>query len=138
MSRAGQKGSKIDPVPNVKKTSNMGEEDDFSASWITDLTDEDFARAIMSSENVVVEFWQELCAPCAIMKPIYENASEPYNGTVKFARAKVNSAQAVLSLFRVFNVPTFLFFHDGKVVDTLIGIVSGETLENSLKKISTL
>ena len=61
-----------------------------------------------------------------------------FMGSVKSARARVDSAQAVLKLFNVFNVPTFLFFYNGKVVDTLIGIVSEENLNNTLKKLSAM
>ena len=117
---------------------NMDENHNSPAWWIIDLTDADFAKAIMSNEKIVVEFWKELCVPCAVMKNIFESVSEQYRGTVKSARARVDSAQAVLKLFDVFNVPTFLFFYKGKVVDALIGIVSEENLKNSLKKLSAM
>lgn len=117
---------------------NMDENHNSPAWWIIDLTDEDFAKAIMSNEKVVVEFWKELCVPCAVMKTVFENVTEQYRGSVKSARVRVDSAQAVLKLFNVFNVPTFLFFYKGKVVDALIGIVSEENLNNSLKKLSAM
>ena len=117
---------------------NMGGDHNSPAWWIIDLTDEDFAKAIMSNEKVVVEFRKELCVPCAVMKTVFENVTEQYRGSVKSARARVDSAQTVLKLFNVFNVPTFLFFYKGKVVDTLIGIVSEENLNNTLKKLSAM
>ncbi|MHB1470859.1 MAG: thioredoxin family protein [Thermoplasmataceae archaeon] len=117
---------------------NMDENHNSPAWWIIDLTDEDFAKAIMSNEKVVVEFWKELCVPCAVMKTVFENVTEQYRGSVKSARVRVDSAQAVLKLFYVFNVPTFLFFYNGKVIDALIGIVSEENLNNSLKKLSAM
>ena len=117
---------------------NMDENHNSPAWWIIDLTDADFAKAIMSNEKIVVEFWKELCVPCAVMKTIFENVTEQYRGCVNSARARVDSAQAVLKLFDVFNVPTFLFFYNGKVVDTLIGIVSEENLNNTLKKLSAM
>ncbi|MHB1811978.1 MAG: thioredoxin family protein [Thermoplasmataceae archaeon] len=117
---------------------NMGGDHNSPAWWIIDLTDADFANAIMSNEKIVVEFWKELCVPCAVMKTIFENVTEQYRGCVNSARARVDSAQAVLKLFDVFNVPTFLFFYNGKVVDALIGIVSEENLKNSLKKLSAM
>ena len=117
---------------------NMDENHNSPAWRIIDLTDAVFAKAIMSNEKIVVEFWKELCVPCAVMKTIFENVTEQYRGSVKSARARVDSAQAVLKLFNVFNVPTFLFFYKGKVVDTLIGIVSEENLNNTLKKLSAM
>ena len=117
---------------------NMDENHNSPAWWIIDLTDEDFAKAIMSNEKVVVEFRKELCVPCAVMKTTFENVTEQYRGSVKSARVRVDSAQAVLKLFYVFNVPTFLFFYNGKVIDALIGIVSEENLNNSLKKLSAM
>ena len=122
---------------NGKSSGNTSEKDDAPAPWIIDLTDEDFANAIMSNEKIVVEFWQELCLPCAIMKPLYENVSENYRSELKTARSRVDRTQAVLKLFGVFNVPTFLFFHNGKIVDTLIGVVSEESLNNSMKRLAT-
>lgn len=133
--------SKLSPDArdSKKDTSENMDENHNSPAWrIIDLSDTDFAKAIMSNEKIVVEFWKELCVPCAIMKTIFENVTEQYRSSVKSARARVGSAQTVLKLFKVFNVPTFLFFYNGKVVDTLIGIVSEENLKNSLKKLSAM
>ena len=128
-----------DPRDSKKDTSENMDENHNSPAWrIIDLTDADFAKAIMSNEKIVVEFWKELCVPCAVMKTIFENVTEQYRSSVKSARARVDSAQTVLKLFNVFNVPTFLFFYKGKVVDTLIGIVSEENLNNTLKKLSAM
>ena len=128
-----------DARDSKKDTSENMDENHNSPAWrIIDLTDAVFAKAIMSNEKIVVEFWKELCVPCAVMKTIFENVSEQYRGSVKSARARVDSAQTVLKLFNVFNVPTFLFFYKGKVVDTLIGIVSEENLNNTLKKLSAM
>ena len=128
-----------DARDSKKDTSENMDENHNSPAWrIIDLTDADFAKAIMSNEKIVVEFWKELCVPCAVMKTIFENVTEQYRGCVNSARARVDSAQAVLKLFDVFNVPTFLFFYNGKVVDALIGIVSEENLKNSLKKLSAM
>ena len=133
--------SRLSPDARVSKkdtSENMDENHNSPAWWIIDLTDADFAKAIMSNEKIVVEFWKELCVPCAVMKTTFENVTEQYRGCVNSARARVDSAQAVLKLFDVFNVPTFLFFYNGKVVDALIGIVSEENLRNSLKKLSAM
>ena len=131
-----------DARDSKKDTSENMDENHNSPAWrIIDLTDADFAKAIMSNEKIVVEFWKELCVPCAVMKTIFENVTEQYRSSVKSARARVDSAQTVLKLFNVFNVfnvPTFLFFYKGKVVDTLIGIVSEENLNNTLKKLSAM
>ncbi len=128
-----------DARDSKKDTSENMDENHNSPAWrIIDLTDAVFAKAIMSNEKIVVEFWKELCVPCAVMKTIFENVTEQYRGCVNSARARVDSAQAVLKLFDVFNVPTFLFFYNGKVVDALIGIVSEENLKNSLKKLSAM
>jgi thioredoxin 1 len=118
-----------------KKLGITDHEDVSGPEWIIELDDSNFANALMSYEKIVVEFWKELCAPCSIMKPIYERISASYNDKVKTARAKVDLSPMIIRLFGIFNVPTILFFHRGKVVDTLIGIVSEQILEASFLKI---
>lgn len=124
---------------NWDKNSPTKEDEDSSIpEWIIELNDSNFAKAVMSSERIVVEFWKEFCAPCSIMKPIYNRVSATYNGRMKIGRARVDLSPAVVRLFGIFNVPTILFFHKGKVVDTLIGIVSEKTLEASFLKVSSI
>ena len=106
--------------------------------WILDLDDSIFARSIMSSEKIAVEFWKEFCAPCAIMKPIYNRLSRSYIDRVTIGKARIDHSQAVVRMFGIFNVPTVLFFHNGRVVDTLIGIVSEKTLEDSFERIYSM
>ena len=110
-------------------------EETTDTEWIMELDDSNFANAIMSSEKIVIEFWKEFCAPCAIMQPIYGRVSASYLNMVKTGRARVDRSPAVIRLFGIFNVPTILFFYNGKVVDTLIGIVSEKTLEASFERI---
>ena len=122
-----------------KRNSGFTDDDDSgSPEWIIELDDSNFAKNVMSSEKIAVEFWKGFCAPCSIMKPVYDRVSASYADRMKSGRANVELSPAVIRLFSIFNVPTFLFFYKGKVVDTLIGIVPENTLEASFLKVSSM
>ena len=53
-----------------------------------ELTKENYDKTVDGSEIVVIDCWQQFCAPCAQFAPIFEKTSEKYP---EIAFAKLNS-----------------------------------------------
>ncbi len=101
-----------------------------------ELTDEDFWRQITSEgKAALVEFGAEWCPPCRAMNPILEELSDHFSDRAVVAKVNVDDNPAITSQFAVRNLPTFLFFKEGQLVNRIVGAVSKLTLE---KQINTL
>ncbi|HEU5367617.1 MAG TPA: thioredoxin domain-containing protein [Ktedonobacterales bacterium] len=93
-----------------------------STKNLFEVGDEDFdAKVLTADRPVIVDFWGDWCPPCRAMAPLYARMSEEYAGKMGFAKLDIDQHPRTPSRFGVLGFPTFLVFHDGKVVERVIG-----------------
>jgi len=71
----------------------------------------------------MVDFWAEWCGPCRLVGPLVEEIGEEYEGEVLVGKVDVDSSPEIASRFGIRNIPTILYFKDGKVADKQVGAV---------------
>lgn len=98
------------------------------------FTDTNFEQEALKADTLVmVDFYADWCGPCKMMAPIVEKLAEEYTGRVKIGKLNVDENQDTAGTYRVMSIPTILFIKDGQVVDTVVGAVSKENLEDKIK-----
>ena len=98
-----------------------------------ELTDANFdAQVIKSDKPVLVDFWAEWCGPCRMVGPVVEELSKDFAGKVVVGKVDVDSNPNISAMFGIRNIPTILFFKDGKVVDKQVGAVPKSVLAAKL------
>lgn len=103
---------------------------------VVEITDDTFESEIIKSNTpAIVDFWAEWCMPCKAMAPVVEEIAGELSGKVKVGKINVDENTKIATNLTVMNIPTFVFFKDGKEVGRLAGAVSKKEL---LKKISEL
>ena len=96
---------------------------------------EDFVKEILNSgKPAMVDFWAPWCGPCKMLGPIVEAMASEVDDAV-IAKIDVDVAGDLASEFGVQNIPTIVFFVNGKEVDRLVGLRSKNEL---LKALSAL
>lgn len=98
------------------------------------LSSENFVNIINSSKPVIVDFWAEWCTPCRYMLPIFEKLAAKYGDKMVFGRLNVDEYGDIASKYKVFSIPTFMIFLNGKPVDMLVGAVGEKNLEKFITK----
>ena len=97
------------------------------------LNDSNFDEVVLKSElPVMVDFWAVWCAPCRAIAPYVEQIATECEGRAIVAKADIEQCPDISGRYGIRNVPTILFFKDGKVVNKHVGLASKKALADLL------
>ncbi|BDC35861.1 MAG: thioredoxin [Candidatus Methanoliparum thermophilum] len=102
------------------------------------VNEKNFNEFISKYPNVMIDCWAEWCGPCRMVAPIIDELAKEYRGRVVFGKLNTDENSRLAMKFGITAIPTFLFFKDGKKVDTMIGALPKEAFEQRLKKVFIL
>jgi thioredoxin 1 len=97
----------LEGVPNVKH----------DEAW--DLVA--FGKLIQGENAVVVDFYAKWCAPCLKMMPTVDKLLNDYKGKVTVLKVEADGNQAVLQKYEIDEIPSFLVFQKGKLLQKTSG-----------------
>ena len=97
-----------------------------------EMTDATFKEMIQNHPLVVVDCWAPWCGPCRMVAPIIEELSRDYVGRILFGKLDVDENRKVSMQYDIMSIPTLLVFKNGKLVDTIIGAMPKQTLEQKI------
>jgi thioredoxin 1 len=96
---------------------------------IVNVTSGNFeSEVVKSAIPVLIDFWAPWCAPCRMMEPVLEQVAKEYNGKVKFCKLNVDEEPDLSSRYKIFNIPAFLVFSKGEIVNQRVGAGSKEAI----------
>ncbi|HPY35708.1 MAG TPA: thioredoxin [Smithellaceae bacterium] len=108
-----------------------------SSEFLGTATDENFEQEVLKSEKpVLVDFWAPWCGPCKAIGPIIEELAAQLKDSVKVMKMNVDDSQKTAVNYGVRSIPTLILFKEGKIVDTIVGLVPKEKIEALVKKSS--
>ena len=100
------------------------------------LSDSNFEKEVKKSTiPVMVDFYADWCGPCKMMAPLVAQLSEEYSGRCKIAKCNVTDYPGPASEYKIMSIPAFLFFKEGKVVDSVVGAVSKNELAGKIEQV---
>jgi thioredoxin-like negative regulator of GroEL len=85
-----------------------------------DATIETF-ESLVAEGNVLVDFWGPRCAPCLALMPLVEELEERSAGKVRLVKVNAPENREICRDLRVFGLPTYLLYSQGKEVERLAG-----------------
>ena len=86
-----------------------------------EVTDANFEELVNAGKPMVLDFWAEWWGPCRMVSPIIDELATEYEGKVTIGKMDVDNNNDVVAQFGIRNIPTVLFFKDGKLVDKQVG-----------------
>lgn len=96
----------------------------------------DFTSALDSAGDklVVVDFTASWCGPCQMIAPKFEAMSKEFTSAI-FYKVDVDENDETAEKYGISAMPTFVFFHNGSKVDSVVGGNEAKLREN-IKKYS--
>jgi thioredoxin 1 len=106
------------------------EAEDMSSGNFSVWNEQDFdAEVIRYSGLAIVEFWSENCVPCKQLTRVLSQLSSEVSPNVKIGTVRMNDNLQLAERFGIQTTPTLLFFRDGALVDTRIGVDRRQVLK---------
>ena len=92
---------------------------------------ETFSSEVLQNDKLVlVDFWAEWCGPCKQIAPRLDEISEKYSETLSVCKVDVDSNRELALQYNVRSIPSLMIFKEGEMIDSLMGAVSLEELED--------
>ena len=97
------------------------------------ITDANYKELLAQDKLVVVDFWAEWCGPCRSIAPAVDELAAEFEGKAIIGKYNVDDDNALSSEMGIRNIPTFLFFKGGKLVDKQVGASSKADLKAKIE-----
>lgn len=90
---------------------------------------------IENNPNVLLDFYADWCGPCQLLLPIIHKLADELKDDVIIKKVNVDEYQKLAAAFGVRNIPTLLFFKEGKSVDRHTGLISEKNLRAKINRL---
>lgn len=91
-----------------------------------------FDTLIKDDSVVVVDCTASWCGPCKLVAPLMDQLSEEFDGKVTVSKLDLDSNKAVAKRFGIKSIPAVMFFKNGELMDTLVGVKPYSTFSETV------
>ena len=93
-----------------------------SPGEVCSVTDANYKQEVLHSAlPVLLDVWSDGCGPCKLLEPVVIELSKKYRGRLKVAELNAGSAPKTLRKLGVSGTPTVVYFHQGRIVERVVG-----------------
>ncbi|TCK86762.1 thioredoxin [Natranaerovirga hydrolytica] len=97
------------------------------------FTDSNFENEVLNSDvPVLVDFYADWCGPCKMMSPVIDELAQDFEGKAKVGKLNVDQNGTIAQKYKVMSIPTLLLIKNGEVVDTMVGAIPKQQLEEKI------
>jgi len=96
------------------------------------VTKSNFESEVINHKQLtIVKFGAEWCGPCKKLDPIIDEIAKD-NGDIKVAYVDIDNDGALAAEYGILSVPSTLFFKEGKVMSSIIGLVPKAKIQTAI------
>lgn len=102
---------------------------------VTFIQDEAELDALLTKEPLlVVDFTASWCGPCRVVAPLMDQLAEEYGDRAKVFKLDLDTNKPIAKRFSIKSIPAILFFKQGQLVETIVGIKSYDEFTSVIKR----
>jgi thioredoxin 1 len=137
--RSDESGAASQPAPSAASAASAPSAASAASATRSDatpviLTSRDFPRLIERAKGVaLVDFWAPWCMPCRRVGPTIERLAREYDGRATVGKLNVDENMGIARRYGVSGIPMVGVFHDGKLINQLVGVQSERTYRQALE-----
>lgn len=98
------------------------------------LADSQFEDCIAQHALVLVDCWAPWCGPCVKLSPVIDQLAVLYKGKALIAKLNIDDNSQIPAQYAIKTIPTLLIFHEGKLVERLVGNLPLDQIQLALDK----
>ncbi len=103
-----------------------------TATFIQDETE--FDTLVENETVLVVDCTATWCGPCKLISPLIDQLAEQYSDRAKVFKLDLDSNKEVAKRFGIKSIPAVMFFKQGELKETLIGVKPYEEFTSAVEK----
>ena len=119
----GRRDLTCHPIKSEGRNQNMS---------LQHFTKESFDQALNGGRLMMVDFWANWCMPCRMLGPVIQQLADQYDGKAVVGKVDVDAEGELAMRYGVMNIPTVIFFKDGKEIAREVGALPPEAFARIL------
>jgi thioredoxin 1 len=104
-----------------------------TATFIQDETE--FNSLLANESLLVVDLTASWCGPCRLISPLIDQLANQYSEQAKVFKLDLDNNKAVAKRFGIKSIPAVMFFKQGELMETLVGVKPYEEFTGALEKL---
>jgi thioredoxin 1 len=97
-------------------------------------TEAEFDALLTDAAVVVVDCTASWCGPCKLVAPLMDQLAAAYEGQVKVFKLDLDENRPVAKRLGIRSIPAVMFFKNGELLETLVGVKPYETFTETVDK----
>jgi len=102
-----------------------------------EVTEKDFERLVLKcAVPALVVFVAEWSASCSLVDGILDKLDDGIKKKNRIFKIRHEESMEIAERYNVHNFPTFLFFYNGKITDSIIGLTSPQEISRKFMNLA--
>lgn len=93
-----------------------------------EIKETELQNILKENKKVLVDCYAPWCGPCRMLGPVIEELESEVT-TCKFVKINVDDAEELPKQYGIMSIPTLLFFEDGELKGTNVGLISKDEIK---------
>jgi thioredoxin 1 len=104
-----------------------------TATFIQDETE--FDALLATGAVIVVDCTATWCGPCKLVAPLIDKLADDYEDRAKIFKLDIDTNKPIAKRFGLRSIPAVMFFNQGELVETLVGVKTYEEFSDALNRL---